>query len=63
MTAPSPTLDGQYSAFGKVLVGMDAVKRIASARGTPYDKNTTRPEEPQEILGTRVVLASGGGGQ
>jgi peptidyl-prolyl cis-trans isomerase B (cyclophilin B) len=48
MTAANTGLDGQYSAFGKVLDGMETVMRIARAKGTPYS-SATMPDEPQRI--------------
>ena len=47
MFAPNASLDGNYTVFGRVISGMDAVDRIAP--GEP-------PGEP-----TRVVKASLGG--
>lgn len=43
MHAPSPHLDGQYAAFGKLTEGLDVVDKIASVR-TDY---SDRPFEPQ----------------
>ena len=50
----SSHLDGSYSAFGKVVSGMDAVDRIAAA---PQDPRTNRPRSPQTILKAAVILA------
>jgi peptidyl-prolyl cis-trans isomerase B (cyclophilin B) len=45
-------LDGQYTAFGKVVSGMDAVKKIA---GTPLaDKENGKPASPQLIQKAEV---------
>lgn len=40
--ADSPFLDGQYAAFGKVVMGMDEVDKIAKVATDPND----RPKEP-----------------
>ena len=45
MHADAPHLDGQYAAFGKVVEGMDAVDRVASAKTGAQD----RPVEEQRI--------------
>ncbi len=45
MHAPSPHLDGQYAAFGKVTEGMDVVDRIAKANRRHDD----RPLEDQRM--------------
>jgi peptidyl-prolyl cis-trans isomerase B (cyclophilin B) len=56
MTASNPGLDGQYSAFGKVLSGMDAVMTIARAPGDVGRDGTIKPTEPQRIERTYVLL-------
>lgn len=38
MVADTPSLDGQYAAFGKVTEGMDVVDRIVSAQRDSSDK-------------------------
>ncbi len=49
-TAPAPSLDGKYTAFGRVLSGMDVVRAIEQ---TPTDGETPR----SRIAITRVTLA------
>lgn len=50
VTAPTPSLDGKYTAFGRVLQGMDVVTAIEQA---PVDGET-----PRTRIGiTRVTLA------
>jgi peptidyl-prolyl cis-trans isomerase B (cyclophilin B) len=56
VTAPSLHLDGQYSAFGKAIYGMDTVMRIAHAPGTPLRAGGNQPTEPQRIEHTYVLL-------
>ncbi len=53
MHAPASHLDHQYSAFGQVVLGMDAVDRIVN---TPRDPND-RPKDPQVIERAIVVKA------
>ena len=55
MTAANPGLDGQYSVFGNVLSGMDAVMRIANAQGEVGRDRTVKPSEPQRIERTYVL--------
>jgi cyclophilin family peptidyl-prolyl cis-trans isomerase len=55
MTAVYPSLDGQYTAFGKVLDGMDAVMKIASEKGSP-NNGAVMPTDPQRIERTYVLL-------
>ena len=56
MHADSPHLDGQYSAFGKVVSGMAVVDLIANAPGTPIaGSGGTRPSTPQVIEKAIVV--------
>ncbi len=43
MHKPSPHLDGQYAAFGKIIEGMDIVDKIATTKTGWGDK----PVEPQ----------------
>lgn len=61
ITAPSPALDGKYSAFGELVEGLSALDAIAKAPGTPTpnDPATTRPSSPQKIE-SAVVLVKGG---
>ncbi len=47
----SPHLDGQYSAFGKVVRGLDIVDKIAAVKVSSND----RPVEPQSITKAAVV--------
>ncbi|MEM7310025.1 MAG: peptidylprolyl isomerase [Planctomycetota bacterium] len=57
MTRANAGLDGSYSAFGKVLSGMDTVMRIANAPASVrLDASTGRPDEPQRIEQTYVLL-------
>jgi peptidyl-prolyl cis-trans isomerase B (cyclophilin B) len=51
MHAAYPSLDGQYSAFGKAVRGQDVVDKIATTKRTPGD----RPVEPQVIRKAIVV--------
>jgi peptidyl-prolyl cis-trans isomerase B (cyclophilin B) len=53
MHAKSPHLDGQYSAFGKVVVGLEVVDKIVNTKRGQNDK----PVEPQTILKAVVVRA------
>jgi len=46
MVADAPHLDGQYAAFGKVLVGMDAIDQIVNTKRDHSDK----PLSAQVIL-------------
>ena len=53
----SPHLNGQYSAFGKVLSGMEAVKAIANSKGEVSQRDgTIKPFDPQRIEHTFVLL-------
>lgn len=45
-----------YSAFGKIISGMDIVDKIAAAGATPPDaNNTTAPKQPISILAVDVT--------
>lgn len=52
--ADSPFLDGQYAAFGKVVMGMDEVDKIAKVATDPNDK----PKEPIVIKDAYFVDSS-----
>ena len=54
MQEENPTLNGNYSAFGQLVYGEDALDRIAS---TPCAN--TKPLDRQEILEAIVVMAPG----
>lgn len=45
-------LDGNYTAFGQVIEGMDIVNRIAE---TPIDENTGRPKQPATMDRVEMV--------
>ncbi len=51
-TAPAPTLDGKYTAFGRVLEGMDVVRAIEQ---TALDGETPRTR----IAITKVIITKG----
>ncbi len=56
--ADSPQLDGQYTAFGRMLVGFDALDRIVRAPGRPISgRGDVTPFERQIIERAVVVLA------
>ena len=52
MTDPSPHLDGDYAAFGKVMDGMDVVDEIVAAERDNADK----PVEDQTIESMTIEL-------
>lgn len=56
MTQANAGLDGKYSAFGKVLSGMDAVMTIARADGERGRDGTVKPTSPQVIQRSYVLL-------
>lgn len=51
MVAPAPHLDENYTVFGKVVKGMDAVDRIVDS---PRDRND-RPNDPPKIKKATVT--------
>ena len=51
MVADAPHLDGQYAAFGKVIVGMDAADNIVSVKTDWHDC----PREKQVIKTITIV--------
>jgi cyclophilin family peptidyl-prolyl cis-trans isomerase len=52
MVKEYPSLDGKYSAFGRVLSGMDAVDKIVNS---PRDPENNRPFEPPVIKSVKIV--------
>src|SRR5690606_34533529 len=50
--ASAPNLDGQYTAFGKALEGVEAVDRMVSAKRDP---RTDKPVQNQTMLEVIVV--------
>ena len=59
MHGAAPFLDGQYSAFGKIVSGDAALDAIANAKGYAGGDGTVRPSEPQKIVKCTVVRAAG----
>ncbi|MCY2961957.1 MAG: peptidylprolyl isomerase [Planctomycetota bacterium] len=59
ITAPSPFLDGKYSAFGELVEGFPALDTIAKAQGQAGPDGTVKPSQPQKIEAA-VVLVKGG---
>jgi cyclophilin family peptidyl-prolyl cis-trans isomerase len=57
MHAASPHLDGQYSAFGQLLSGFDALDAIAQTPGKTLPAGGVKPDEPQRIERALVLLA------
>ena len=53
--ADSPSLDGQYAAFGEVLSGMDVVDAI-SAAAQPTDNNGSIDKEAQPVI-TSITIS------
>ena len=54
----SPTLDGQYSAFGQVVEGMDVVDRIAQAYDPRFPIDDERAHVPpvDQVIEKAVVV-------
>jgi len=53
---PTPNLDGKYTAFGKVVEGLEAVKAIASV--PLVDKRAGRPEKAPVITKVAVMAVT-----
>ena len=51
MHGASPALDGQYTAFGKLISGLDVVDKIVNAKTIAQDK----PLDPQVIVRATVI--------
>ncbi len=61
MTKNTPTLDGAYAAFGKVLSGMETVdaiskltKKVEKDEATGEETETDTPENPPVITSIKV---------
>ena len=50
-------LDGQYTAFGRVIEGLDVVDKLGAARLA--DANAGTPAKPPKIIKATVVTAAG----
>lgn len=50
----TPSLDGNYAAFGKVINGMDIVDKLAEVEVYSEDNYTSKPKKDIIILGIRV---------
>ena len=50
MFGPAPSLDGQYTIWGKVIAGMDAVDKIK--RGNPNNNGIVTPPPDKLIRAT-----------
>ncbi len=60
MTKDYPSLDHQYSVFGRLVTGEDTLDRIATAKGVKEPRDgTVRPDEPQRIEKAVVVRRTG----
>ena len=55
MHEAAPHLDGQYAAFGKVIMGMDIVDRICST-AVVTDGNGSVPEQYQPVIKSITIL-------
>lgn len=57
MHAKYPSLDGQYTAFGKLVSGLEVVDRIVNTEtvADPLSRARSRPAEPQRIERVTVV--------
>ncbi|HKX45952.1 MAG TPA: peptidylprolyl isomerase [Planctomycetota bacterium] len=56
MHGDAPPLDGQYSAFGRAIGGLDTLDRIASAPTRMSGRENSAPVEPVAIVRTTVVV-------
>ena len=55
MDEPSPHLDGQYAAFGKITGGLDVIEKISKSETTTNDKGYTDvPVKPVIIKSIRI---------
>lgn len=55
MVSTNLNLDGQYTAFGRVLEGMDVADRIVNQPGDPLPAGGVNPTVNQRILKARVL--------
>jgi peptidyl-prolyl cis-trans isomerase B (cyclophilin B) len=61
--APAPFLDRQYTAFGEVVEGMEAVDKIVAAPRDPRDNPLERVEMTVKVLEPAASAPGGGKGQ
>lgn len=55
----APFLDGSYSIFGKVVVGLDVLRKIGKAPVIIDDEGTSRPETPIVIEKVTITTREG----